>query len=563
MTVPFSSAELKQRIRWYIKVRWCYLVAIAVPALIALIIQHGIDHQVLLDIKIASGALLLNGVMVIASHLRIRREKFFEVLAMGQIVFDIVLMTGVFFFNGGLESPIAMLYCIPILMAGALLGPQAVYTTGVSATTIFVILTTLDFANVLKPDNIVAPQLHDNPNNLFPSMITTAAVMLTITVIADFVGHLVRQRSLLALELESVNIEKAKIEAIIKTMGNGLVATDPAGVITLVNDNFEYLTGWQRHEAVGHQLDDILPMLDENGKRVPPADRPSLHISDLESTNGRVRSVTHYSYVRKDGTTFPFTSHIAPIVFKRQIIGLTNVFDDVTASQKLDQLKTNFVALASHQLKTPIGEIKGYVDNLLYGVGGKLTKKQTEYLGLVRDISEHCTKLVTDLLDITILERGNSTLDLKPVRLSPIIQQLAHIYHDRLAKKGLSLHIVKPAHELTVVADSDKLLEALGNVLANAIAYSKHGDVTIQTEATKDFALISIKDKGKGMDKATVSALFDKDELLSAAPTAEGGTGLGLYLAKHLVGLQNGKISVISTSVKGTTICIKVPLMKG
>jgi PAS domain S-box-containing protein len=565
VTPPFSEAELTQRIRWYIQMRWWYIIVIAGPGIASLIIQYGLhNHQVMQDLEIAAAAVVLNTLMFAATYWHPRWGSYFQALAVIQIGFDIVLMTGAFFFNSGLETPIVMLYCIPILMSGAILGRQAIYLTGVGSAAIVTFLSLLDFTDVLKPGHIAAPQLHTDPNNFLPTLVISVSTLLTITVISDYVGRLVRQRSQLEHDLEEVKIERAKVAAIIKTMGSALVALDNTGRITMVNDNFEYTTGWERAEVLGQPFDKILPMIDEDGHLIPAAERPSLLMSAMgRGHDSHVRSVSHYSYVRKDGTSFPFFSNLAPIVLDRRVIGLTNVFDDITAVQKLEQLKTNFVALVSHQLKTPIGEIRGYVNNMLYGVGGKLTKKQTEYLGEIRAITERCNKLITDLLDITILERGGLTLDIKAHRLAPIIKQVSDIYHDRLSKKGLSVKIIKPSKELTVLADSDKLVEALGNVLANAISYSKQGVITIETKALKDSAEILVKDQGTGMDKTTVSTLFNKDTSLSGAPTAEGGTGLGLYLARQLIYLQNGDITVASTSHRGTTISIMIPLEKG
>ena len=565
MTPPFSRLELEQRIRWYIKVRWWYITVIAGPGIASLIIQYGLNnHQVMQDLQIAAGAIALNALMFAATYLRPRWRHYFQALALTQIAFDIVLMTGAFFFNSGLETPIVMLYCIPILMSGAILGRRAIYVTGLGSIAIVTTLSLLDYANVLKPGHIAAPQLHTNPNNFFPTLVISISALLTVMVISDYVGRLIRQRSQLEHDLQEVNIERAKIAAIIKTMGSALVALDTKGRITMVNDNFEYTTGWKRAEVLGQPFDKVLPMIDEDGHLIPPAERPSLLMSAMgHSDSSHVRAVSHYSYVRKDGSSFPFFSNLAPIVLDRQVIGLTNVFDDITQIQKLEQLKTNFVALASHQLKTPIGEIRGYVNNMLYGVTGKLSKHQEEYLGEIRTITERCNKLITDLLDITILERGGLTLDIKAHRLSPIIKQVTSIYHDRMTKKGLSFKIIKPSTELAVRVDSEKLLEALGNVIANAIAYSKKGTITIQTKAVGDRAEIIVKDQGTGMDKTTVTTLFDKDTSLSGAPTAEGGTGLGLYLARQLIYLQNGDINVVSTSSRGTTISIMIPLKKG
>jgi len=310
---PFTPLELQERIRWYCKARGWYVLAIAIPGLISLITQYGLsNHQVLQDLLIVLAALLLNTVMYALTFWRPHWQLYFEILAYTQIAFDLGIMTGAIFVNGGLETPISMLYCIPILMSGAILSWRSVYATGFAATLLTITFALLDFSGTLHSGSVAAPAIHMYAHYFVPTLVITVTILLTVTVIADFVGRLVRQRTEYAHELEAVNAEKAKTEAIIKTMGSALVSLDTKGRITMVNDNFEYLTGWRRDEALGKSLSEVLPMIDPYGKRVPDDERPAMQLSALGSHgNYHTRTVNHYSYIRKNGTSFPFISSLA------------------------------------------------------------------------------------------------------------------------------------------------------------------------------------------------------------------------------------------------------------
>ncbi len=358
-----------------------------------------------------------------------------------------------------------------------------------------------------------------------------------------------------------VSTEKAKTEALLKTMGDALVAVDRQGHITLVNDRFEEITGWSKQEAIGKHIDEVLMLLNEAGQPLPTGNRPLLNT--LEQTgpvNEKAQRLTDYYYRRKNGTVFPFTAYVAPIVLQGRVIGATSVFQDSTNLQKMQQLRNNFVALASHQLKTPIVEIQGYLENMVSGVVGKLTKEQDEYIRQMYNIAERSTQLLTDLLDITVLEKGSAAINAKPTSLSRILKKVDTIYRGRMSWKRLTLKITEKDGDLTIIADHNKFVECIGNVIANAIRFSKAGTIDINTRREGDWAIIDVRDHGTGVDRDAIVALFEKDEVLAEAPTAEGGTGLGLYLAKQLVILQGGSIALTETSNKGTTITIRMPL---
>lgn len=558
-----SIIELRERVRWYAKMRWFYLSLLALAGLVPLYLKNGwttdFQHQLL----IALSGVLLNIIVLLGTKERGHRRLFYFLLALAQISFDIFLVTWLLYQNGGIESRSIILYAVPILMTGALLSRFAIYVTTSAVILTYDILISLDHFGLIQPPNAAFAFAHRDVFFYVSSMFFYGAVFVTLAIISDYVGRLIRERERLNEEMHALNAEKAETEAILKSMGSALVAVDRNGSITMVNDSFTRLTGWKRQEAVGRQYNEVLPMVDEYGKRVGLADRPMQRLLEAPATSRKLaRQLSGYGYVRKDGSSFPFLGFLAPIVSGDHVIGSTAVFDDATDIKKIQQLKSNFVALVSHQLKTPIGEIQGYIDNMLLGLTGELTPKQLETLKSVQEIVLRSGKLVSDLLDITVLEHNEAAVSLQPVEIAGIIARVEHVYGDRIAKTGLKVVVHQEDPKLTAIADGDMLVEVISNVLANAISYSRKGTITIRAAAEADTAKLYVSDQGRGMDRATLEAIFEKDEVLSGAPTAEGGTGLGLYLAKQLINLQNGSIAVEKTSRTGTTICITLPLMK-
>lgn len=563
-----SADEIRRRARWYVNVRWLYLLGIGVPSITTLIIAYGFGHQVRQDIWLLSNVLIINGLFMLSTYIRVTSVLVGRILAAAQIFFDLLLMSTAFLINGGGETPLAMFFAIPIVMTAAFFGRRVIYMVGFTVAALYASLSLLDYANVVRPLNVAAPQLHTRPELVFPALVAVVAILLAITTITDLVGRLIREREELAQQMQALSAHSAEMDAVLRTMGSALVTVGPKGNITHVNDAFERLTGWRHKEVIGRPYDDILPILDAHGKRVAANRRPMLQfVSASKDTMEHLdkRALHGFSYVRKDGSTFPFVGSVTPIREGGRIIGFTTVFDDATETSKLEQLKDNFIALVSHQLKTPIGEINGFAYNLLSGIGGALTEKQTEYVTLIQEQAARSGKLIADLLDIVLAGNGSLTVNTTPVALDSIMREVVKQQQTRIERKGLKLDTHLPKETLFVQADARKAVQAIDNLLNNAMAYSKHGTITLSAVPADDVVEIFVADEGHGMDRATMEALFgdhDSSGPLAHAPTAEGGTGLGVYLAKQLVGLMKGTIRVVSTSKRGTIICVTLPRVK-
>ncbi len=556
----FSATQLLERVRVYIVIRFIFVLAIAIPGITTLILDRGIDQQVIVNIIIILSVLSFNGVLLSLSFVTVRWKRYLELLAVLQIIVDLVLVTAIFQLNAGIETPLVMLFCIPIMMSGVLLSRGALLFTGFAATAVFLWLSLLDFFNILEPSNTFAPSLHDGSLGDLSNIITTAATLLVITFIADFVARFARQHTRLSNEIESIRLEQAQINAILQAMGNALIAIDEKHNVTMSNDAFERLTGWYSSEITGKPIQEVLQLTDESGQPTDDLTRAlTASLSDHITRTPYVLSETFMK--RKNGSSFPYLGYLSPIRIGDLVVGATIVFEDASAMHEVQKLKNNFIALASHQLKTPIGEIKNYAESLLDGTFGNLSVKQAGYVEHMRDIAARCNRLVSYLLDLSMLERGEAQANLQPIDVAPLLRKVAERYKETAEKQGLSLRVVGSS-DLTIIGDETMLGEVISSLVNNAITYTNKGAIELKATQEDIHGVIEISDQGQGIDPDELQSFFHKNTLIDGAPESGKSTGLGLYLAHEFCRLQNGTLTAKSNTAvdHGTTFRIELPI---
>ncbi len=231
--------------------------------------------------------------------------------------------------------------------------------------------------------------------------------------------------------------------------------------------------------------------------------------------------------------------------------------------KKLDQAKSEFIAMASHQLRTPLTIIKGYVSMLLEGTYGTLSLKSKRPLRGILESNERLIKLVNGLLTISKVEMGKIEMQFEKVDLSTLLSGLIKEFEFKAKEKGIYLRLERPKQVLPIlIVDRNKLRQVIFNVLDNAIRYTNKGGITLRHEENKGRCLIIIKDTGAGMTKKETSNLFSSFSRGSAGINLwREGTGLGLYVAKKFMELHKGKIWAESKGKgKGSTFYIELPL---
>jgi signal transduction histidine kinase len=257
--------------------------------------------------------------------------------------------------------------------------------------------------------------------------------------------------------------------------------------------------------------------------------------------------------------TFLVKSVSREISQKEQLQTLSLKLEDANEKlQSLDKLKTEFLSLASHQLRSPLTAIKGYTSMLLEGSFGDVNDSQKEAIDRVFQSSQHLTKVVEDLLNVTKIEQGGMQYVFEPTDIEIITNELVRELAVTASKKGLKLSFVRDnTRPYMVNADAEKIRQVILNFIDNAIKYTEAGSITVSMNHAGKEVAIAISDTGAGISPETKAKLFGKFNRGEAGTMNTGGSGLGLYLAKEIIKAHNGRVEVDSPGVgKGSTFTV-------
>lgn len=247
------------------------------------------------------------------------------------------------------------------------------------------------------------------------------------------------------------------------------------------------------------------------------------------------------------------------------LLGLLSLVVGVMVSRhlvRLDKLKTDFVSLASHQLRTPLTAINWSSESLLAEKSGKLTQAQKRYIEALASAGQRMANLISDLLRVSSIEMKTYELNVEEVNLRSVLDGVVKDQQKEIKQKKINLDLTVDARVPMVQTDEQILREVLENLLSNSIKYTpEDGRIDIQIQTMRTYALIRVSDTGIGIPKSQQSQIFSK---LFRADNAQrhnsAGTGLGLYIAKALVKMLNGNIWFDSVEDKGTNFYVKLPL---
>ena len=363
----------------------------------------------------------------------------------------------------------------------------------------------------------------------------------------------------------------AKDDAILSSIGDGLVVTDRDGKIILVNQVFESLMGWKKTDAIGRFFFDVIPRQDENGHIIPWSERVLQQviqgklalISTLPADDKRIVTIPTSYFIRKDGTKFPVTGVVSPIYLNEKIIGAIELFRDITKEQAIDRAKNEFVSLASHQLRTPPSIIGWYTETLKSGDLGQMNKRQNEYLDEIYKANERMIATINSLLNISRIEMGTFAVSIQKVDIKSVIEETIKELTSRFKRTAEWTKEYGPGVDQPINADPNIMHIIIDNLLSNAFKYGppENTKIEVTVKFENNSLLVSVKDNGIGIAPKDQGRVFEKlfraDNAVSANPD---GTGLGLYMVKKIVvdGL-GGKIWFDSKENEGATFCVSLP----
>lgn len=331
---------------------------------------------------------------------------------------------------------------------------------------------------------------------------------------------------------------REEVESILFSMVEGVVATDSSGKISFVNPTAERIFQIEHGSALGKYPREVWREFElvEMFHQVFVNGQPQTREFQLESP--------HKIYLKVE---------ISPIRFGEydEVQGVLAMVRDFTRLRRLENIRTDFVANVSHELRTPLTSIKGFIETLL---DGGLDSRETtkKFLTIMYQETDRLNRLISDLLDLSRIESGQTGLNRTKIFLAPLVEEVRLTLQERLAEKHMSLSV--ELGSTPVWADEDQIREVLVNLIDNAIKYSTSGGNIKVLEVNRgDMQEFVVCDAGIGIPKDSIPRIFERFYRVDKARSREiGGTGLGLSIVKHVIERHQGKVWVESEPGKGS-----------
>lgn len=362
-------------------------------------------------------------------------------------------------------------------------------------------------------------------------------------------------------EKEKTKVERDKIDAILHSIGDGVFVVDKDLKITIYNDISAKLSGFGVEEAIGKRYDRVLKFIFEDDGQVNDS-----FIKQAIKTGEIQEMANHTLLIRKDGSRLPVADSAAPIRNTHgKIIGCVVVFRDVTKEREVDKMKTEFVSVASHQLRTPLTAIRWTLEELAGGELGRLNDQQQDYVNQSLESSERMMNLVNDLLNVSRLETGRLSVEPKPTDLAELVGGVIREYQPvaKAKKCRIIFNTSKPKLK-KINIDSSLIRQVVTNFISNGVKYSpvaKDSVVSVSLSANKQEVIFSVKDSGVGIPKTAQSRIFEKFFRADNVVKMETeGSGLGLYISKMIIEISGGRLWFESQEGKGSTFYFSLPL---
>lgn len=351
--------------------------------------------------------------------------------------------------------------------------------------------------------------------------------------------------------LKRAEEKSAILAAIVNSTDDAVISKNLDGIITSWNISAERIFGYEASEIIGHS---ILKLIPEDRKEEEP-----LILNKLRNGN----RVDHFETKRmtKSGRLIDVSLTISPVKDEQgKIIGLSKIARDITEKKLEEQRKNDFIAIVSHELKTPLTSVRSYIQLALIKAR-KVADEYTEKM-LIRAEAQttKMTTLIRDFLDLARLDEGKMTLHRDVFPISSLLQEV--VDETRELSPGHVICFVG-CEELKVFADRDKISQVLINLLTNAIKYSASGSrIDLSCQEIDDEIRISISDQGLGISKADQQRLFERFYRVASEDLNHiSGFGIGLYLVAEILKMHNTFIVLESESGKGSTFSFKLPIV--
>jgi len=398
----------------------------------------------------------------------------------------------------------------------------------------------------------------------------TQELFSNISAVFVFVGSMLLtvQAFLVIRHEKQLTEEKQKLdEALLNSIGDGIIATDEKGIIIFMNPQSERSFLCTFNECRGNNIFDFLELYDGKERKVSRSAHPLQKIFLLkEEAYPFVTKPKEFFYLKKEGNQkkFPASLNIAPVIIEGILRGVVIAFRDITKEKEIDEMKSSFITVAAHQLRTPLGTIRWNIELLMEEAGSSFSEAISSVVQNIYETNKRMVEMVDDLLNASRLEDGKIENRPEHMLIAPMIQSVIQDFTPEIQRLGLTFSFdVKKYMSIEAIVDPKRFRDVIQNLIGNAIRYnSMQGSVSIDVAKSEKDIVITVSDTGIGIPENEREKLFSRFFRASNALLhSTDGCGLGLFIVKSYVEGWGGQVWFESVEQKGTTFHFSIPML--
>ncbi len=353
--------------------------------------------------------------------------------------------------------------------------------------------------------------------------------------------------------LQDIADTKSRLSVMVNRLTDGVMTTDSEKLIVQVNPAFLHMINYHGENVIGHRVDEII------------SDKELLGSIDqaLNMAPETYSEITSEINLTCDGKEKFLSGRCAPFRGRtKENLGTITVLHDITTLKQIDQMKSDFVSMVSHEVRSPMNSLLMQLKIILDGLAGDVTDKQKEILGRASEKILNLNNLVTELLDLSRIESGLIGHEKEQVDIIRLLEDQKAFHTPYGEGKNTSISLEYQDKLPSILANPQNIEEVLSNLVTNAIKYSpENSAVKITAHLENEYVKLQISDTGYGMSEEDLEKIFTRFYRVKDANTRHiQGTGLGLAIVKSIIDSHHGKISVASELDKGTTFTIFLPV---
>jgi PAS domain S-box-containing protein len=478
-------------------------------------------------------------------------ERGIYIISLMQVIVDQLLYTIIIYSTGGIESLSFLFYFLTIFTAIILFNELEIIVLTALSGFLYIAVVVLEYFEIVEHQwrYNLDPGFFQNIAITVHNSATVVLVIVFTAFFAAFIGRIIRSRE------EALVSESEKVTLTLNNLIDAVVVLDAHQHIILLNPPAEKIFQVEIKKIFNKKIDHLhwperlLPLVDFIQKSI---------IAEVDRSQEIIISSG------EEKTTYKAN---CIVIFNRrnEIGGFLTTLRDITRERELDKMKSDFISIAAHQLRTPLSTIKWLFQILLDGDAGTLDQKQKDLLSKGFQRNNEVIDIVNNLLDVSEIEEGRLPFHFDHCSLEKILDQVYHLGSDNAKYKQINFVYKKPKESFPVMKiDIQKIRICIQNLVDNAIKYThSHGTVTLEVIVEKKYITIKISDNGIGIPGIEQKKIFTKFYRSHNATMEEpSGSGLGLYIARNVIQSHQGQIWFTSQIEKGTTFYIKLPILQ-